>query len=70
MHTISAANELAREHGADRLAPLDRLLRHLMVDRAVVVEARERVDIRATERLDPGPHDFLGPHGLLRCSTR
>lgn len=53
----------AGEHLADGLGALDRLLRHLMVHRARVIEGGQRLNVGAVEGVDPGGDKLPWAHG-------
>src|SRR5262249_9123191 len=51
-----------REHGSYSLAPFDRALGNLMVDRVTVVEGAHSINVCTIEGLDPRLHDITRAH--------
>lgn len=58
------------EHPADRLASLDRMLGHLVIDRGVIIAIGERVDVLPVERVHPGIHKFFRRSRHAACCSR
>jgi hypothetical protein len=54
--------ELSLEHRPDRVAALDRLLRHLMIDGILMIERGEPVRVPGVEPLHPGLDKLLRRH--------
>ena len=60
----SGRSEIAREHRMDCRAALNRLLRHLMVDRVFVIEGGNLLRVVPVECLNPALHQLARPHGV------
>jgi hypothetical protein len=60
--------KLTGKHGFDRGAAFDRILRNLMVDRILMVEASDFAGFVRVERLDPASYQFARSLAVFRLT--